>query len=358
MLAHEASPAATAERNPPAPPSPPNAAELAAAARPKRRIPSYRNRRIYEQVVLRERPQSEVAKEFRITQQRVSQIVDHFHAWLKGNLPPEAEEYNAQEQLTLAASNAYLRQEHLFGEAMRRLEQSGKERVVLKTRYSKTGEELGTHTTRYLGSPNSGFINAALKATTQQWKLAQMAHGLLGRAMEIQFWLPHEYEDQTLCGAEPVAAPTAAAGAAKPAATAAAATGCDPQAPADASPPAAPQGCAKSCERPPEDHKGQAPKVLWPAGEPASAEATATRPAAASNVAPATACDRGTRPAPPSQGPTNPCAKSCETPDVMTEALVTDSVWAEMLSTAADRRARKKERKKQLARWQAKRKAG
>jgi hypothetical protein len=340
----EASPAVP-ETNPPSPQSLPDIAALASAAKCKRRIPSERNRRVYEQVVLRERPQNEVAKEFKITQQRVSQIVDHFHAWLTENLPPEAEEYNAQEQLTLAASHAYLRQEYLFAEAMRRLDQSGKVKVVEKTRYSKSGEVLGTHATRRPGSPNSGFMNAALKATLQQWKLGQMAHGLLGRAMEIQFWLPHEYEDQSLCRAEP----------------------------ADGSPPPVlqrlqlprPQRFAirrrpqirrhkgakrKSCELPPESHKPQTPKVLWAADRPPSPEATAARQEAVSTPAPATTCDRGTQAVQQTQGSLNPCAKSCETPDVMTEALITDDEWAAWLSSAADRNARKKERQKQLAR--------
>jgi hypothetical protein len=319
MLALEAPQPAAAKPDP----SLPDAAALAAAAKPKRRIPCLRNRRIYEQVVLRKRPQSDVAKEFKISQQRVSQIVDQFHAWLNENLPPGTEEDSAQDQLTLAASHAYLRQEHLFGEAMRRLDQSGKERVVLKTRYSKSGEELGTHTARYPGSPNSGFMNAALKATMQQWKLAQMAMGLLGRAMEIQFWLPHEYDDEGLCRAEPAEE--------------------------------AQQVCAKSCDLPPASHKGQAPKVLWAADEPVAAEAPAAGPAAVSTPTSATACDRGPQSIRSSQGSASGCAKSCEAPEDVTPALISDDEWAQMVSAATDRRAIKKARHRQLARWKARR---
>ena len=339
------------------------AAGAAAAVKRKRRIPCERNRRIYEQVVLRERPQSEVAKEFRISQQRVSQIVDRFHDWLKEHLPPGADEQSSQDQLTLAASHAYLRQEYLFGEAMRQLEQSGQPRVVRKTRYSKTGEDLGTHATYYPPSPKSGFMNAALKATQQQWKLAQMAQGLLGRAMEIQFWLPHEHEDQTLCGAEPAAAPAAAAGAAKPAATAAAAAACDPQPNAAEPAQGAHPACAKSCDPPPESHKGEDPKVLWPVGENLRRGPAAMDRNPPSTPAPATSCDLGTHSAGQTQQAAQDRAKSCEATDaqnegIVPETLVTDDQWVAWLTRAGDRKAKKKQQQKQLARWRARRRAG
>jgi hypothetical protein len=61
----------------------PDAAAL--ARRRKCRVPSERNRRVFVEVVVGGREQPEVAREFGITQQRVSQIIEQFYGWRKGS---------------------------------------------------------------------------------------------------------------------------------------------------------------------------------------------------------------------------------------------------------------------------------
>ncbi|HUE74723.1 MAG TPA: hypothetical protein VMP01_27895, partial [Pirellulaceae bacterium] len=153
----------------------------------KRRIPSERNRRVYVEVVLAERPQPEVAKEFGVTQQRVSQIIEQFQAWLAENLPQGAEAMSAEEQLRLAANTAYLRQEHLLASAMRKFDQSCEDKHSLRIRYSAKGDELWREKLRENQTGKSGYLGVALNATVRKWKLVQMAAGLLGPAMEV-FW--------------------------------------------------------------------------------------------------------------------------------------------------------------------------
>lgn len=192
MLLLEAPPPAAAEIDPPSPSSAPDAPQPKSPVRRKRRIPSQRNRRVFELVVLCQRPQEEVAREFKVSQQRVSQIVEHFQAWLAENLPAGAERLTADEQLRLGASTAYLRQEYLYARAIRDARASWRDKFTERTRYSASGQVLWTETLQHNQSGNSGYLNVAIRASLNSLKIVQMAGGYLSRAMEIEPWLEEE----------------------------------------------------------------------------------------------------------------------------------------------------------------------
>lgn len=167
------------------------------ATKRKRRIPSERNRRIWEQVVLAEREQQDVAREFRITQQRVSQIIDHFQAWLAEQLPAGSEQFSKEEQLRLGLSTAYLRQQHLYLQAMRDSDASWQDKHAEKVRYGADDKVLWRETVRANQCGKVGYLSAAMRAAQNVLKIVQMASGHLSRAMEISFWLPGDVSDRS-----------------------------------------------------------------------------------------------------------------------------------------------------------------
>src|SRR5688572_847215 len=134
------------------------------ATKRTRRIPSERNRRIWEQVVLNQREQQDVAREFHITQQRVSQIIDHFHAWLAEQLPAGSEQFSQQEQLRLGLSTAYLRQQHLYLQAMRDSDASWQDKHAEKIRYGADDKVLWRETVRSNQCGKVGYLSAAMRA--------------------------------------------------------------------------------------------------------------------------------------------------------------------------------------------------
>lgn len=162
-----------------------------------RRIPSERNRRIWEQVVLQQREQQDVAREFHITQQRVSQIIDHFHAWLAEQLPAGSEQFSQEEQLRLGLSTAYLRQQHLYLQAMRDGDASWQDKHAEKVRYGADDKVLWRETLRANQCGKVGYLSAAMRAAQNVLKIVQMGSGQLSRAMEISFWLPGDVSDRS-----------------------------------------------------------------------------------------------------------------------------------------------------------------
>ena len=167
------------------------------ATKRTRRIPSERNRRIWEQVVLNQREQQEVAREFCITQQRVSQIIDHFQAWLAEQLPAGSERFSGEEQLRLGLSTAYLRQQHLYGQAMRDSDASWQDKHAEKVRYGADDKVLWRETVRANQCGKVGYLSAAMRAAQNVLKIVQMSGGHLSRAMEISFWLPGDVSDRS-----------------------------------------------------------------------------------------------------------------------------------------------------------------
>ena len=167
------------------------------ATKRTRRIPSERNRRIWEQVVLNQREQPDVAREFCITQQRVSQIIDHFQAWLAEQLPAGSEQFCQEEQLRLGLSTAYLRQQHLYLQAMRDSDASWQDKHAEKVRYGADDQVLWRETVRANQCGKVGYLSAAMRAAQNVLKIVQMSGGHLSRAMEISFWLPGEGSDRS-----------------------------------------------------------------------------------------------------------------------------------------------------------------
>lgn len=142
-------------------------------------IPSHRNRQVYERVVIDQRSQEEVAREFGITQQRVSQIAREFTQWLQENLPAEARELPAAEQLSLAVNVTYLRYEQAQTLAVRSFEASRRDKLQKKERLDKNGELLWTERQRGTQSGKLGYLNAYVRAAEKCLKLVQMAGGLI-----------------------------------------------------------------------------------------------------------------------------------------------------------------------------------
>ena len=296
----------------------------------KRRIPSERNRRVYVEVMLAERPQPEVAREFGITQQRVSQIVEQFQLWLAENLPPGAEGMSAEQQLRLAANTAYLRQEHLYANAMRKLDESCEDKHSLRIRYSARGEELWRETLRENQAGKSGYLGVALNAATRQVKLVQMAAGLLGPAMDVDW---HQGDsvarqrDRFRCErSERIVSP--AAGADQPA-------GSDPPLPIPS---------------------GGSSQPLCNPGPPGADQTPVAPPASDATSVTASLCTDGADRKSPPQDVENFLTKSCAASLEEQVVLPLSRQRSEpVVLPAADRRAARKARERQLARWRASR---
>jgi hypothetical protein len=291
----------------------------------KRRVPSERNRRVYVEVVLAERPQPEVAKEFGITQQRVSQIIEQFQGWLAENLPPGAEGMAAEQQLRLAANTAYLRQEHLYANAMRKFDQSSQDKHSLRIRYSAKGEELWRETLRENQFGKSGYLGVCLNATTRQVKLVQMAAGLLGPAMDVDWHLGDSAaREPDRFRSDPTQRKVRLPG------------------PANANP----AGVATA----------DTVKPLCDSDPVQANESPLAPPGPAPTSAPASLCTYGDDRKSPPQEAENFLAKSCAASLEERVVLPTNHRSDEpVLLSAADRRAARKVRRKQLARWQASR---
>jgi hypothetical protein len=296
----------------------------------KRRIPSERNRRVYVEVVLAERPQPEVAKEFGITQQRVSQIVEQFQLWLAENLPPGAEGMSAEQQLRLAANTAYLQQEHLLASAMRKFDQSCEDKHSLRIRYSAKGDELWREKLRENQTGKSGYLGVALNVTVRKWKLVQMAAGLLGPAMEV-FWDHGESvarePDRFHCErSERIVSPAASA---------------DQVAGADRT---TPTPCGGSSQ------------PLCNPGPPGADQTPVAPPAADATSVAASLCTDGADRKSPPQDVENFLAKSCAASLEEQVVLPLSRQRSDpVVLPAADRRAARKARERQLARWRASR---
>lgn len=304
----------------------------------KRRVPSERNRHVYAEVVLRQRPQPEVAKEFGITQQRVSQIVEQFQAWLAENLPQGAEAMTGEEQLRLAANTAYLQQQHAYGEAMRKHRRSCEDKHGLRIRYSAQGKELWRETVCENQNGKSGFLSAAIRACTQKWKIVHMAHGLLSRGMDVEWLLAQDEPDDRYQGdgRKPMANQTGTAG--------------NDQAGS------ASQAGSAIADPPPSAATDEASKVLCNSDPVGANELPLAPPAPAITPVASPVCTHADDRKLPLRQVENLFAKSCAAS--LEEGLVLprkrQSDEPAPLS-AADRRASIKARQKQLARWQASR---
>ena len=319
---------------------------------PRRRpIPSERNRRVYAEVVLAERPQPEVAKEFGISQQRVSQIIDQLQAWLAQTLPEGSEELTPEQQLSLAANTAYLRCQHVYTDALRKLDLSCEDKHSLRIRYAANGEELWRETLRENQSGKSGYLGAALNGVSRQYKLVQMAAGLLGPAMEI-FWDHQDaaarQPDRFHCEkSERIVNAAAASGPTAPRSVAPA----QPQEePADEArglcnlpvretvdSPLAPAAAAASSTKD-EDCNHSSERKFWPQGWKNLRAKSCAAGAGRADQAGSASAD------PPQAAPDDPGEGG---------PALAEASWTHPTFSADDRRRRNRQRQKQLARWRA-----
>jgi hypothetical protein len=133
------------------------------ASVPLRKPPSARDQQIYAEVVLHQRPQPEVAREFGVSQPRVTQIVARVRAWVEAapareaesaaveaalagmtpeaELPPREESAVAQAQrLHLARERTRAQLEAVYAESLAAWRQSQEETQEHQVRSGKRGE--------------------------------------------------------------------------------------------------------------------------------------------------------------------------------------------------------------------------
>lgn len=138
----------------------------------RRRIPSFRNRQVFEEVVVKDRSKTDVAAQFGLTQPRVSQIVEQVEDWLRQVVSPDGNDWPADERLRYAQNVTQLRLDSQLKETMAGWELSIKDKVVRRDSYSPTGELRGWTLTTTNQCGKSSHINQALNLSLALARLA------------------------------------------------------------------------------------------------------------------------------------------------------------------------------------------
>lgn len=173
-IAPAASPPPGAAVPSPAPAAPPPAAadcppcELLMQPIFLRGIPSARDREIFQQVVLCRRTKTDVARQFQLSQPRISQICGEVQQWMKEHTPRQTEELTQPQWLNLAENMCRERLETQYALAMEALEASRQPRQWA----GWDGE--GNRVEKLPDSPprpQSALMNIAMKATIELARL-------------------------------------------------------------------------------------------------------------------------------------------------------------------------------------------
>ena len=131
----------------------------------RRRIPSFRNREVFAEVVVKGRFKTEIAAQFGLSQPRISQIVEQVRDWLRQVVGSEGENWPAEHQVQYAKTVTEMRLSHQLREALGAWEQSKQKKVVLRESLSASGELPGSYRTTSDQSPKSSHIHQALQLT-------------------------------------------------------------------------------------------------------------------------------------------------------------------------------------------------
>jgi hypothetical protein len=138
----------------------------------RRRIPSFRNREVFEEVVVKERSKTEVGAQFGLSQPRVSQIVEQVQDWLRQVIGLEGENWPAEQRLRYARNVTQMRLEAKLGEVTAAWDLSKQDKVVRRDSFSATGELRGWTLTTSNQCGKSGHIGQALNLVLALARLA------------------------------------------------------------------------------------------------------------------------------------------------------------------------------------------
>ncbi|HUE72716.1 MAG TPA: hypothetical protein VMP01_17655, partial [Pirellulaceae bacterium] len=133
-----------------------------------RGIPTARDREIFRQVVLCRRTKTDVARQFQLSQPRISQICGDVQRWMKKHTPRQTEELTQPQWLNLAENMCRERLETQYALAMEALEASRQPRQWAG--WDQEGnrvEKLPESPPR----PQSALMNIAMKATIELARL-------------------------------------------------------------------------------------------------------------------------------------------------------------------------------------------
>jgi hypothetical protein len=133
-----------------------------------RGIPSARDREIFRQVVVCRRTKTDVAREHRLSQPRVTQICDDVKKWMKEHTEAQAEEMNEPQRLNLAENLCRQRLETQYALAMEAFEASREPRQW--SGWDEEGNPIEPPR-QWSQRPQSGFLNTAIKATIELARL-------------------------------------------------------------------------------------------------------------------------------------------------------------------------------------------
>ena len=135
------------------------------------RVPSLRNREIFREAVIGGRSKTEVAKDFGVSQPRVSEICEQVRAWMIEHTAAEAEGLTESQRLNLAEHECRMRRGCQCGEAIRAFHQACEGQRIEKEKRNKHGELVSTETVVKSGTPRSGLLNIALRAIIETARL-------------------------------------------------------------------------------------------------------------------------------------------------------------------------------------------
>ena len=133
-----------------------------------RGIPSARDREIFRQVVVCRRTKTDVARQYALSQPRVTQICDDVKEWMKEHTETHAEEMTQPQRLNLAENLCRQRLETQYALAMEAFEASREPRQRLG--WDEEGNPIEPPR-QWSQRPQGGFLNTAIKATIELARL-------------------------------------------------------------------------------------------------------------------------------------------------------------------------------------------
>jgi hypothetical protein len=146
--------------------------------------PSGRDFEVFHDVVVQGSSTRSAAREFKISQTRVCQVVERVRTWLEAACPAAAGEAVTERQLSLAMALAADRLDHLYSQAL--IGWNSSEGDIEKTRITGSGDTVTTKTISY-GDPR--YLLAAGKLTLLRAKLPAAGtyhRGLAAAADELE----------------------------------------------------------------------------------------------------------------------------------------------------------------------------
>jgi hypothetical protein len=133
-----------------------------------RGIPPARNREIFRQVKVCQRTKTDVARQFDLSQPRVTQICDEVTEWMKEHTQSHTDEMSEPQRLNLAENLCRQRLETQYALAMEAFEASRQPRE--RDGWEDQGIPI-EDPPRFSQRPQASFLNTALKATLELARL-------------------------------------------------------------------------------------------------------------------------------------------------------------------------------------------